>query len=114
MALIELSLEELVKAGWGGGGGGEGGQKYTPSLSKTRVSSKLDICIDICQMLRATDRTVLQKFVEKKRFLEKITKQGILIRLEVQQKIQILTSRGWHYFTLLKNTIYTPKLRILF
>ena len=22
MALIELSLEELVKAGWGGGGGG--------------------------------------------------------------------------------------------
>ena len=73
MALTELSLEELVKAGWGGGGR-EGGQKYTPNLSKTRVSSKLDICIDICQMLRATDRTVLQKFVEKKRFLEKITK----------------------------------------
>ena len=92
-ALIEFSLEDLVK----------GGQKYTPNLSKTRVSGKLEICINICQMLRATDRTVLQKFVQK-RFLEKITKQGILIRLEVQQKIQILTSRGWHYFTILKNT----------
>ena len=29
MALIELSLEELVKAGWGGGGGGGGSEIYS-------------------------------------------------------------------------------------
>ena len=103
MALNELSVGDLVK----------GGQKCTPNLSKARVSSKFDICISICQMPRPIDRAVLQRFVEKKRFFKKIIKQGVLIRLEVQQKIQILTSRGGHYFTLLKTTINTPKLRIL-
>ena len=29
MALIELSLEELVKAGWGGGRGGGGSEIYS-------------------------------------------------------------------------------------
>ena len=63
-------------------------------------------------MPRPIDRFVLQRFVEKKRFLKKI-KQGVSMRLEVQQKKQILTSRGGHYFTPLKTTIHTPKLRIL-
>ena len=65
-------------------------------------------------MPRLIDRAVLQRFVEKKRFLKKITKRGLDEAVEVQQKIQILTSRGGHYFTLLKTTTYTPKLRILF
>ena len=62
MAIIELSVGDLVKGG---------GHKYTPNLSKTRVSRKFDICIGISQMPRPIDRTVLQRFVEKKRFLKK-------------------------------------------
>ena len=62
-------------------------------------------------MPRPIDRFMLQRFVEKKRFLKKI-KQGVSMRLEVQKKKQIL-SRGEHYFTPLKTTIHTPKLRIL-
>ena len=68
MALNELSVGDLVK----------GGQKCTPNLSKARVSSKFDICISICQMPRPIDRAVLQRFVEKKRFLKKAnTKRGL-------------------------------------
>ena len=61
-------------------------EKYTPNVSKARVSSKPDIY----QMPRPIDRAVLQRFVEKKRFLKKITKQRVLIKMKVQQKIQIL------------------------
>ena len=56
-------------------------------------------------MPRPIDTVVLQRFVEKKRFLKKINKQGVLMRLEIQQKIQILTSRSGYYFTLLKTAI---------
>ena len=36
MALIELSLEELVKAGWGGGEGGGGGSEIYSKLIKNK------------------------------------------------------------------------------
>ena len=61
MALNELSVGDLVK----------GLLEIYSNLSKTRVSSKFDFCIGICQMLRPIDRAVPQRFVEKTRFLKK-------------------------------------------
>ena len=102
LALNELSVGDLIKSG----------SKIYSKLLK--IFKLFKICICICQMPRSIDTVVLQRFVEEKRFLKKITKQGVLMRLEIQQKIQILTSRSGYYFTLLKTTICTPKLRILF